>query len=102
MKLIVFFLQTLALERRQLLRAVPALLAMKQEKICKDCTFFKKDFFTETKFGHCSRFLNQPINDYSLVDGVKDLSPTSYHYCATARKFDDMCGPEGKYFEPKN
>ena len=106
MKFIVLFYllyQTLGLERRQFFRAAPVLLLMnKPEKICKDCTFFKKDFFTETKFGHCSRFLNQPANDYSLVDGVKDLSPTSYHYCATARKFDDMCGPEGKYFESKN
>jgi len=99
--IVLFFLQALGLERRQLLKAVPALL-MKQEKICKDCKFFTKDFFTETKFGHCSRFLNQPTNDYSLVGGVKDVSPTIYHYCATARKFDDMCGPEGKYFESKN
>lgn len=95
--------QILGLERRQLLKAVPTLLIMNtKEKICKDCKFFKKEFFTETKFGHCSRFLNQPTNDYSLVDGVKDMSPTSYHYCATARKFDDMCGPEAKYFESKN
>ena len=105
MKCIVLFCllyQSLGLERRQLLRAVPSLLTMKQEKYCKDCTFFKKDFFTETKFGHCTRFLNQPTNDYSLVDGVKEMPLTSYHYCATARKFDDMCGPEGKYFESKN
>ena len=105
MKCIVLFYlvhQALSLERRQLLRAVPALLAMKQEKFCKDCKFFKKDFFTETKFGHCSRFPNQPTNDYSLVDGVKEMPLTSYHYCATARKFDDMCGPEAKYFESKN
>ena len=105
MKCIVLFYllyQASGLERRQLLRAVPALLTMKKEKYCKDCKYFKKDFFTETKYGHCSRFLNQPTNDYSLVDGVKDMSPASYHYCATARKFDDMCGPEAKYFESKN
>jgi len=106
MKYIVLFCllyQSVGLERRQLLRSVPALLTMNtKEKICKDCKYFKKEFFSETKFGHCSRFLNQPLNDYSLVDGVKDLSPASYHYCATARKFDDMCGPEAKYFESKN
>ena len=105
MKCIVLFCllqQIFGLERRQLLKTVPALLTMKQEKYCKDCTFFKKDFFTETKYGHCTRFLNQPTNDYSLVDGVKEMPLTSYHYCATARKFDDMCGPEAKYFESKN
>lgn len=95
--------QTLGLERRQFLKVVPSLLAMNtNEKICKDCKFFKKDFFTETKFGHCTNFPNQPTNDYSLVDGVKEMPLTSYHYCATARKFADMCGPEAKYFESKN
>lgn len=88
-------------DRRQLLKTIPSLITMneKGEKICKDCKFFKKDFFTETKFGHCSHFPNQPIDNYSLVDGVKDTSPTSYYYCSAARSSDRMCGPEGKYFE---
>ncbi len=102
MKFIVFLLyQVLALERRQLLRAIPTLLTMNtQEKFCKDCKFFKKDFFSETKYGHCSHFPNQPIDNY-LVDGFKDTSPTSYHYCSVARSSERMCGPEGKYFESK-
>jgi len=76
-------------------------LIMKQEKFCKDCKFFKKDFFTETKYGHCSKFSTPPSDDY-LVDGIKDLEPMAYYYCTTARSYDQMCGREGKYFESKN
>jgi hypothetical protein len=107
MKFIIFLFllhQSFALygiERRQLLKTVPSLLTMHQgENFCKDCKFFKKDFFSETKYGHCSRFPNQPIDNY-LVDGYKDTSPTSYHYCSVARSSERMCGPEGKYFESK-
>jgi hypothetical protein len=90
-------------ERRQLFK-IPSLIAMNiyekvNVKFCKDCKFFKKDFSAETKFGHCSHFPIQEKDNYFLVDGFKDTSPTSYHYCATARSSDRMCGPEGKYFE---
>jgi hypothetical protein len=91
--------------RRDVLKMTPLFIVHAEDekiKICKDCKFFKKDFYTETKFGHCSHFPNQPIDNYSLVDGFKDTSPTSYHYCATARSSERMCGPEGKYFESKN
>lgn len=59
--------------------------------------FVKIASFSETKYGHCSRFPFQLPNDY-LVDGVKNTSPISYHYCSTARSSDHMCGPEGKYY----
>ena len=82
-------------QERNFLKTVP--LAVKEEKFCKDCKFFKKDFFTETKFGHCSRFPFQQTDNY-LVDGYKDESPINYYYCSTARSSDHMCGPEGKYY----
>ena len=88
--------------RRELLKMAPLFLVDKDEiKICKNCKFFKKDFSTDTKFGHCSHFPIQETNNYFLVDGFKDTSPTSYHYCATARSSERMCGQEGKYFESK-
>ena len=106
MKFILLFLlhQSLGLyiPRRELLKMAPLFLVDKDEiKICKDCKFFKKDFHTDTKFGHCSNFPIQEKDNYFLVDGFKDTSPTSYHYCATARSSERMCGPEGKYFESK-
>jgi len=95
MKFILFMLFQCSalLERRHILKTVP------NEKFCKNCKFFKKDFFTETKYGHCSHFPNEPSN--YLVDGYKDESPTSYFYCSTARSSDYMCGPEGKYYESR-
>lgn len=89
--------------RREILKIAPLFLVNQDEKIkiCKDCKFFKKDFHTETRFGHCSNFPNEPINNYYLVDGFKDTSPTSYNYCSVARSSERMCGPEGKYFESK-
>jgi hypothetical protein len=95
MKFILFMLlqQTLAFQERPL-------LAIPNEKLCKNCKFFKKKLFDENKFGHCTRFPFQATNNYFLVDGVKDTSPTSYHYCSTARSFDHMCGPEGRGYTP--
>ena len=86
------------IDRRQLLKTVPLLAVNNQEKFCKDCKFFKKDFFTETKYGHCSNFPFQNTDNY-LVDGFKDESPMNYYFCSTARSSDRMCGPEGKYYE---
>lgn len=91
MKFMLFLLQCYAFQERP--------LAIPNEKLCKNCKFFKKKLFDENKFGHCTRFPFQATNNYFLVDGVKDTSPTSYHYCSTARSFDHMCGPEGKYYE---
>jgi hypothetical protein len=93
----------LYIPRRDIFKIAPLLLVNDEIKIklCKDCKFFKKDFSTETKFGHCSHFPIQEKDNYYLVDGFKDTSPTSYHYCATARSSERMCGQEGKYFESK-
>jgi hypothetical protein len=105
MKFLFLLYQSFALytERRQLLK-IPLIAINSYEnnfKFCKDCKFFKKDFSAETKFGHCSHFPIQEQDNYFLVDGFKHTSPTSYHYCATARSSERMCGPEGKYFESK-
>jgi hypothetical protein len=104
--LLLFLLQQsfgLYVDRRKLFKMTPLFLVNSQDeiKICKDCKFFKKDYIFETRFGHCLHFPNEPINNYYLVDGFKYTSPTSYHYCSTARSFDNMCGTEGKYFESK-
>ena len=100
MKFIMLFLlqcSGLYVERRQLLKIHLLAVHTPEEKFCKNCKFFKKDFFTETKFGHCSRFPFQQTDNY-LVDGYKDESPINYYYCSTARSSDHMCGKEGKYY----
>ena len=80
-------------ERRNFLK-IPLAVHTPEEKFCKNCKFF-----TETKFGHCSRFPFQQTDNY-LVDGYKDESPINYYYCSTARSSDRMCGPEGRGFTP--
>ena len=71
-------------------------------KLCVDCKFFTKDFFTINKFGKCSLFPKVDDINYFLVDGNKDNINSEYHYCSTSRKYDHMCGEEGKLFENKN
>ena len=70
-----------------------------EPKLCKNCKFFvKKDFFTANKFGQCKLF-NYEETKYFLVDGIPEKNLNTYHYCSTARKFDHLCGVDGKKFE---
>ena len=43
---------------------------------------------------------DNPKFDY-LVNGYKKISKTEYTYCSTARKFEHLCGKEGKFYEKK-
>ena len=73
-------------------------------KFCIDCKFFKKDSsissFDNNKYGKCTLFENERGNDNFLVDGI-DNSKKEYTYCSIARKYEDMCGKEGKFYEKK-
>ena len=73
-------------------------------KLCIDCKFFRKGFFTNNKYGKCSLFTIEEENNnrYLLVDGNKMNNKPEYDYCAVARKFKSMCGPEGKFYEKKS
>ena len=93
--IMLFLLQCSGLYVERQLLKIPLAVHTPEEKFCKNCKFF-----TETKFGHCSRFPFQQTDNY-LVDGYKDESPINYHYCSTARSSDRMCGPEGKYYESR-
>ena len=72
-------------------------------KLCINCMFYTKNFFTFSKFGKCSLFPIEKENDYFLVNGNgnNDNEEYDYHYCSTARKIDNMCGQEGKFYEKK-
>lgn len=67
-------------------------------KLCVNCKYFVKDFFSANKFGKCSQF---PMNDDSknyLVTGIDDRE---LYYCSTARSSDHMCGEDAKMYVPK-
>lgn len=70
-------------------------------KLCVNCKHFIPDN-NNNKFGKCSLFPVRKENDYFLVDGVSEDGIIDYHYCSTARKYDRMCGNEGKMYKRKH
>lgn len=53
------------------------------------------------EYGKCGKFPKDDEPPYFLVNGKTQPKFQDYHYCATARSFDSMCGPQGKLFESK-
>jgi hypothetical protein len=64
-------------------------------KLCINCKYFISDN-DNGKDGKCS-FLPKRDENY-LVNGINE---EDYYYCSTARKYEDMCGEEGKYYKKK-
>jgi hypothetical protein len=72
--------------------------------LCVNCKFFTKDFFTMNKFGKCALFPKEDQEDdnrYFLVDGTKTANKQEYNFCSIARRYERMCGQEGKFYEAK-
>ena len=67
-------------------------------KFCINCKFFTNNIITRNEFGKCSLFPIVEKNDEFLVTGNKKVD---YTYCSIARKYDDMCGKEGKKYKNK-
>ena len=72
-----------------------------EPKLCVNCKFFKKEFFTGNEFGKCSLFPRKERDDNFLVDGIKRNKKIEYSYCSIIRSYNDICGKEGKLFEKK-
>ena len=68
-------------------------------KLCINCKFYtKENIITSNEFGKCKMFPKDNNNIYFLVDGI---NKEDYYYCSVARKYDSMCGKEGKFYEKK-
>jgi len=65
-------------------------------KFCINCKFFKNNFVTDPIYGKCYLFPKTEINTNYLITGIEKY--IDYQYCSTVRKFDDMCGKEGKKY----
>jgi hypothetical protein len=50
-------------------------------------------------YGKCTLFHKHDHIDNYLVNGK--INDIEYYYCSTARKYDFMCGKEGKFYEKK-
>jgi hypothetical protein len=72
-----------------------------RQKLCIDCKFYTKSFFSSSEFGKCKLFPREKDNDYFLVNGNNNNNNTEYNFCSIARKYDYMCGKEGKFYEKK-
>ena len=68
--------------------------------LCVNCRFFKADPFMH-KYGKCIKFPTENDPLYSLVTGKPDSTYKKYYYCSTARSIYNMCGAQGKLFEPR-
>lgn len=82
-------------------------------KICRNCKFIIKDKNSSIQYSKCSIFSKvEPENKYIkkknqiefLVTENKVeeeiIKPKDYFFCSTARDSSDMCGIEGKKYEP--
>ena len=67
--------------------------------ICINCKFFRNNILTHNRFGKCSLFPIEDNNEEYLVTGITNIN--DYSYCSIARKYDDMCGKEGKQYKNK-
>lgn len=66
-------------------------------KFCVHCEHFIP-YKNGNKYGKCKMFPEE-VTDQYLITGQKNQE-VSYHYCSTARKFDHMCGEQGKLYAP--
>lgn len=71
-----------------------------RQKLCVNCKFYTKNFFNIGGFGKCSLFPKEKESDYFFVNG-NNYNNTNYYYCNVSRKYDYMCGKEGKFYEKK-
>lgn len=66
-------------------------------KLCVNCKFFTNSFMTNNKYGKCTLFPKTEKDFYYFVNGI-ETKHINFYYCSIARKYDDMCGIEGKKY----
>ena len=77
-------------------------------KFCINCKYHisNKNIFlsNNNNYDKCSYFTYSTSikeDENFLVTGKKKELKNDYYYCSTARKFDTLCGPNGKHFKKK-
>ena len=77
----------------------PVSESQNKPKLCIDCKFYTKNFFTSNEFGKCTLFPKEEYNEFFLVNGVNNKK--KYQFCCISRKYQNMCGKEGKLYKKK-
>jgi hypothetical protein len=67
--------------------------------LCINCKFFKKDFFSQPKYGKCTLFPMIIEDDNYEVTGIVASNKIEHQFCSIVRRHGE-CGPEGRLFVP--
>ncbi len=67
--------------------------------LCINCKFFKKDFFSQPKYGKCTLFPIIIEDDNYEVTGIVASNKIEHQFCSIVRRYGE-CGPEGRLFVP--
>lgn len=78
----------------------PLLATQIKPKLCIDCIFYKRNFFSSSEFGKCELYPKKVENNYHLVNGKKN-DDIEYQFCSIVRMTESKCGEEGKFFVKK-
>lgn len=74
-------------------------LTMCSNKLCVNCQYFLKSKNGENLYAKCVAIpiINENKISY-LVTGNKEKT---YHFCSTARSYEELCGKDGKRYRKK-
>jgi len=67
--------------------------------LCINCKFFKKDNFSQPKYGKCTLFPIIIEDDNYEVTGIVASNKIEYQFCSIIRRHGE-CGQEGRLFVP--
>ena len=74
---------------------------IKPVKLCINCKHFVlKPSFSNPENGKCLLFQKMNTDKKNLVTGYNDI--LDYEKCIIVRNNENMCGEDGKYYEPGN
>ena len=73
---------------------------LEKQKMCTNCKYFKKNYFSVNHLGKCSLFPLEKTNRY-LIDVPSIRTDDDYTYCSIARGSEYMCGKKGDLFVKK-
>jgi len=73
---------------------------LEKQKMCANCKYFKKNYFSVNHLGKCSLFPLEKTNRY-LIDVSAIRTDDDYTYCSIARESEYMCGKKGELFIKK-
>lgn len=75
-------------------------------KLCKDCKNVRTDYkwglsHNKWDFAKCGRIRETKDAEIHPVSGRLLTPQSGMRYCTNERKFDNLCGPDAKYWEEK-